>query len=170
MHWRHVDVLHNLNHLLEYFAGYGVLRGTRRSGVAKLMTWESISSYSKGPPQRWLSLSRTFDCVIVLWYYIYVLCSNDGKIFPLDITNNILELYSLVVPCASLIRESQHGSEPVVGKIHSLVTLFMASTVDPDKPLQVRRVKGEVLCCVKLIVGRRSTLGGPLSDSSSSRQ
>ena len=135
------------------------------------MTWESLSKYSKWPPQRWLSLRRTFDCVIVLWYYIHVLYSNDGKTFPLDdITNNIVELYSLVVPCASITRESQHGSEPMVGKIHSLVTLFMASTVDPDKPLQVRRVKGEVLSDVKLIAGRRSTLGGPLSDRSSSRQ
>ena len=94
----------------------------------------------KHAPQRWLSLSGTFERVIVLWHYFRVLYSEDGKTFPLDdITEDILELYSLMVPCATIMRESQHGSEPMAGKMHSLVALLMVSTLDPDKPLKVRR-------------------------------
>ena len=93
-------------------------------------------------PQRWLSLSGTLERVIVLWHYFRVLYSKGGKPFPLDdITKEILELYSLMIPCATILRESQHESEPTEGKVHSLVALIMASTLDLDKPLKVR--KGE---------------------------
>lgn len=96
----------------------------------------SRSSFSITP-------SGKFERVIVLWHFFRVIYSEDENTSPFDDnTKDILELHSLMIPCATVMRESQRSSELTVGKMHSFVALRMASTFGPDKPLKVRRVKG----------------------------
>lgn len=47
--------------------------------------------------------------------------------FPLDdTTKEIPELYSLMVPCATIMHESHHGSEPMAGKMRRVKNYFEA--------------------------------------------
>lgn len=84
--------------------------------------------------QWWLSPSESFKGVIAPRYFFRALYSGNDKQFPLDnITNDTLALYSLMVPCAIIMREAHHDLEPIAGNMHSLVVLRIASILDPYK-------------------------------------
>lgn len=52
----------------------------------------------KHSSQLWLSLAGSLERVII-WYFFFVLHSENGEPFPLnDIVNDILELYLLMLP------------------------------------------------------------------------
>lgn len=87
-----------------------------------------------------------------------------------DLGNEILELYSLMmVLCLTITRESHHGPESMAGRMHSLVTLRIASTLTRtsrrryESSRVVPREIQEVHYRVQFVVEYRIALGAPLS-------
>lgn len=92
----------------------------------------------KHAPQPWLTLAKTLFRIILLWELLRLTYSKKDESFPLDpVMREILELYSLLEPCAKIMRQAQFSGMPVAGKMHSLIGLLIAKTLNPDKPLKV---------------------------------
>ena len=94
----------------------------------------------KHAPQRWLSLTRTLERIIRLWYVLRKLYSDEGMVFPLDQGSNkdgILQLYSLMQPLSAITRDGQFAGVPMTAEIHMKFGFLKVHVLDPTKSLKV---------------------------------
>lgn len=100
-------------------------------------------------PQRWLSLVKVLERVIRLWHPLKKLYKTNSEVFPLEEGDNeagILQLYSLMEPVAAIIRDGQHGSLPMNGKMHMALSLLKATTLRETEPLKVTQIYTHTHC------------------------
>ncbi|CAM9580931.1 unnamed protein product [Scytosiphon promiscuus] len=104
----------------------------------------SILEMAEHDPQSWLGLVKALLRIILLWPLLRLTFAKENEPFPLDaVMNETLELYSLLAPCAKIIRQALFGAKAVAGKTHSLIGLVIAKTLNPGKPLKVYMLPAE---------------------------
>jgi len=95
----------------------------------------------KHAPQRWLSMSNTVERTIWLFPALRVHYAKLRTAFPLDgVLDDILQIYSLMAPCAKIMRVSQSKTKAMNGRVYHLLGMLMATTLNPDKPLKVQKI------------------------------
>lgn len=115
---------------------------------------------TKHTPHRWMTLSKAIKCIIRCWHPFRQLYVDNGDAFPLDMRHQeIREIFSLLEPCAALMRDGQSASEPMSGKLHSLLGALLVKTLNPKADLKVTLTRFGAVC----LVGPQTGEGGDLN-------
>lgn len=94
----------------------------------------------KHAPQRWLSLLHVMERIIRLWHVLRKVYADDGVEFPLDKDNNkddILQLYSLLLPLSAIRRDGQYGTVPMSAEMNMAFAELKKEVLDPKQSLRV---------------------------------